>query len=69
MGLIDKVKTMLAPSGEDETVLYELHCADCDATYMAETPPGSATCEECGSSDLSEESRMYAGSPAGGGVG
>ncbi|MDY6818457.1 MAG: hypothetical protein SVG88_07330 [Halobacteriales archaeon] len=67
MGIIDKVKSMLEPETDGETVLYELNCGDCDHTYMTETPPEEAECEECGGTDLTEESRMYAGDVAGGG--
>lgn len=69
MGLIDSVKDALTPDEDDETVLYELECDDCSANYMTEEPPESATCEECGSSEMHEESRMYAGGGAGGGAG
>ena len=67
MGLIDSIKGMLEPDTE-ETVLYELTCEECDATFMTHTPVDEATCEECGSGDLIEESRMYAGGEAPGGA-
>lgn len=63
MGLIESIKEMLEPDTE-ETVLYELSCEDCGATFMTHSPPEEATCEECGSEDLVEESRMYAGGEA-----
>lgn len=68
MGIIDKVKEALAPD-EEETTLYELECQDCGATFMTESPPEEATCEECEGENLEEESRMFAGGGGGGAPG
>ncbi|MFB6157760.1 MAG: hypothetical protein ABEJ34_07965 [Haloferacaceae archaeon] len=68
MGIIDKVKEALVPE-EEETTLYELECQDCESTFMTETEPDEATCEGCGSADLEEKSRMFAGGAGGGGAG
>ncbi|MFB6304340.1 MAG: hypothetical protein ABEH47_04175 [Haloferacaceae archaeon] len=64
MGIIDKVKEALAPD-EEETTLYELECQACENTFMTESTPDEASCEECGESDLEEKSRMFAGGGGG----
>ena len=60
MGLIDTLVGIFEPDA-GETVLYELACEDCGATFMTHNSPAAATCEECGSEALTEASRMYAG--------
>ena len=60
MGMLEKVKDLLAPETE-ETVLYDLRCVDCGATFTTSDEPSETTCEECGSDQLEEEGRMYAG--------
>jgi len=64
MSLMDKVKELLAPDDE-ETVLYDYECQDCDTTFTTNAEADDATCEECGSSDLEEVGRMYAGGGGG----
>lgn len=50
---------------EEETVLHELECNDCGASFMTETEPDAAACEECGSGDVEKEGQLLVG---GGGV-
>ncbi|WP_251343333.1 hypothetical protein [Haloplanus halophilus] len=64
MSLMDKVKDLLAPD-EEETVLYDYECQECETTFTTNDEPESATCEDCGSSDLEEVGRMYAGGGGG----
>ena len=66
MSLMDKVKELLAPD-EAETVLYDYECQDCEKTITSSDEPETATCRNCGSSDLKEVGKMYAG--GGGGAG
>jgi putative FmdB family regulatory protein len=68
MSLMDKVKDLLAPD-ESETVLYDYECRDCGKTITSNDEPENATCRNCGSSDLKEVGKMYAGGGAGGGAG
>jgi putative FmdB family regulatory protein len=68
MSLMDKVKELLAPD-EGETVLYDYECQDCDKTITSSDEPDEATCKNCGSSDLKEVGKMYAGGGGGGGAG
>lgn len=68
MSLMDKVKELLAPDDE-ETVLYDYECQDCDKTITSSDEPDEATCKNCGSSDLKEVGKMYAGGGGGGGAG
>jgi len=68
MSLMDKVKELLAPD-EEETVLYDYECQDCDRTITSSDEPEDATCKSCGSSDLKEVGKMYAGGGGGGGAG
>jgi ribosomal protein S27E len=68
MSLMDKVKELLAPD-EGETVLYDYECGDCGKTLTSSDEPDVATCGNCGSSDLEEVGRMYAGGGGGGGAG
>jgi len=64
MSLMDKVKDLLAPD-EGETVLYDYECQDCDTTFTSNEESADATCDQCGSTDLEEVSRMYAGGGGG----
>lgn len=68
MSLMDKVKELLAPD-EGETVLYDYECQDCDKTITSSDTPEEATCKNCGSPDLKEVGKMYAGGGGGGGAG
>jgi DNA-directed RNA polymerase subunit RPC12/RpoP len=68
MSLMDKVKELLVPD-EEETVLYDYECQDCDKTITSSDEPEEATCKNCGSSDLKEVGKMYAGGGGGGGAG
>lgn len=68
MGALDSV--IQAISGwfsleEEETILHELTCNDCGASFMTEAEMSDAVCDECGSTELEEEGKMYVG---GGGV-
>ncbi|WP_248896645.1 hypothetical protein [Haloplanus halobius] len=65
MSLMDKVKELLAPD-EEETVLYDYECTECDTTFTTSDGPDEVSCDGCGSTDLEEVGRMYAG--GGGGV-
>lgn len=67
MGVCEFVKKFVEPDCE-ETVLYELRCADCGATFMTNEDPEAATFEDCGGTLLQEESRLYAGGEAPGGA-
>lgn len=67
MRVFEFVKKFVEPDTE-ETVLYELRCADCGTTFMTHDPPESAACEDCGGTQLQEESRLYAGGEAPGGA-
>jgi putative FmdB family regulatory protein len=64
MSLMDKVKELLAPDNE-ETVLYDYECHDCGKTITSSDEPEEATCRNCGSSDLEEVGKMYAGGGGG----
>ncbi|GAB6861359.1 hypothetical protein ACFR97_12830 [Haloplanus litoreus] len=68
MSLMDKVKELLAPDDE-ETILYDYECQDCGKTITSSDEPDEATCRNCGSADLEEVGRMYAGGGSGGGAG
>jgi putative FmdB family regulatory protein len=68
MSLMDKVKELLAPD-EEETVLYDYECQDCEKTITSSDEPETATCRSCGSSDLEQVGKMYAGGGGGGGAG
>jgi len=68
MSLMDKVKELLSPD-EEETVLYDYECRDCGKTITSNDEPDEATCRNCGSSDLKEVGKMYAGGGGGGGAG
>lgn len=64
MSLMDKVKNLLAPD-EGETVLYDYECQECGTTFTSNEEQETATCDDCGSSDLVEVGRMYAGGGGG----
>lgn len=68
MSLMDKVKDLLAPD-DSETILYDYECQDCGKTITSNDEPEAATCRNCGSSDLKEVGKMYAGGGGGGGAG
>lgn len=68
MGALETVKRAISgwlSLEEEETVLYELRCTECETAFTTEDEVEDATCEECGSGDLEEEGRMFVG---GGGV-
>ncbi|WP_251330515.1 hypothetical protein [Haloplanus pelagicus] len=64
MSLMDKVKELLAPD-EGETVLYDYECQECETTFTSSEEQESVTCDNCGSTDLEEVGRMYAGGGGG----
>lgn len=64
MSVLERLKEFLAPD-EGETVLYDIECQECTATFTTTDEPSEAACEECGSTNLEEVSRMYAGGGGG----
>ncbi|MFB6122341.1 MAG: zinc ribbon domain-containing protein [Haloferacaceae archaeon] len=68
MGVLDKVKDMLAPDTE-ETVLYDYRCTECEATFTTSDEPSDVVCESCGADAVEEVGRMYAGGAGAGGAG
>lgn len=64
MSLMDKVKDLLGPDDE-ETVLYDYECQDCEKTFTTSDEEEEASCKHCGSDDLEQTGRMYAGGGGG----